>query len=154
MPKRTKDHRSWLLNELEDQGVAANYINAALDDSLEMFLVALRNVAETHRMAKIAEEAGVTRESLYKTLSKEGNPCLDTLTAILQTLGLRITVEAIGQPSRLSGSISEGLGLQPARDETLVNLGSSVDKLSGVERLLAPSQQIPSRYIQVNHADH
>jgi len=154
MPKRTKDHRSWLLSELEDQDIAANYINAALDDSLEMFLVALRNVAETHRMAKIAEEAGVSRESLYRTLSKEGNPCLDTLTAILQALGLRIIVEAVAQSSCPSGSIHEGLGQQLARVDTLANLGSSIDKLSGVERLIATPQQNSTPYFPLSHANN
>ncbi len=154
MPKRTKDYHSWFLKQVTDPQAAADYLNAAIEDSPEMFLKALRNVAEAHRMAKVAVEAGVARESLYRTLSEGGNPCLDTLTAILQALDLRIIVETIAQPSRPSGSINEGLGQQPARDETLANLGSSFDKLSGVERLLATPSQIPSRYFPVSHANH
>ncbi len=93
MPKRTRDHNAWLLKQLEDPKVAAAYLNAAADDSIEMFLIALRKVAESHRMTKVAEEAGVSREALYKTLSEEGNPRLDTLTAVLKAVGLRLILE-------------------------------------------------------------
>lgn len=96
MPKRSRDYRSWLLNQLRDPRVAASYLTAGSGDSPEMFLTALRNVAESHRMSKIAEEAGVSRESLYRTLSEEGNPRFDTLTSVLRVLGLRIAVVAEG----------------------------------------------------------
>ena len=43
-------------------------------------------------MAKVAEDAGVNRESLYKTLSKEGNPRYSTLDAVLAALGMELTV--------------------------------------------------------------
>ena len=93
MPKRSSDYHSWLLTQLADLDEAASYLNAAIEDSPQMFLKALRNVAEAYGMSKVAEEAGRARESLYRTLSEEGNPRLDTLTSILEVLGLRITVE-------------------------------------------------------------
>jgi probable addiction module antidote protein len=92
MPKRTSDYQAWLLIQLKDPQVAADYLNAALDDSPEIFLLALRNVAEAHRIAKVAEEAGVSRESLYRTLSEDGNPRLSTLKAVLEVMGLHIAV--------------------------------------------------------------
>jgi probable addiction module antidote protein len=63
-----------------------------MSDSPEMFLTALRNVAEARTMAKVAEEAGVNRESLYRALSDEGNPTLGTLNSVLSAVGLRILV--------------------------------------------------------------
>ena len=93
MPKRTLDHHAWLIEELKDPVVAANYLNEALCDSQEMFLKALRNVAEAGRMAKVAKKAGVRRESLYRTLSDHGNPRLDTLNSVLSVLGLGIAIE-------------------------------------------------------------
>ena len=92
MPKRSSDYHSWLLTQLADPDEAASYLNAAIEDSPQMFLKALRNVAEAYGMSKVAEEAGRARESLYRTLSEEGNPRLDTLTSILEVLGLRIAV--------------------------------------------------------------
>lgn len=92
MPKRTGDYNSWLLKKLTDPRVAANYINAASEDSEEMLLVAVRKVAEAHRMAKVAKAADVNRESLYKALSAEGNPELKTVASVLNAVGLRICV--------------------------------------------------------------
>jgi DNA-binding phage protein len=51
MPKRTKDYRIGLLKELKDSQAAQHYLNAALEDSEEMFLRALRAVAEAHQMS-------------------------------------------------------------------------------------------------------
>jgi probable addiction module antidote protein len=104
MPKRTRDNRAWLLDELKNPVVARNYINAALADSEEMFLIALRNVAEAHGISKVAVESGRARESLYRTLSKAGNPRLDTLSSVLSVLGLQLAVE-MTTPKKPSGKI-------------------------------------------------
>jgi transcriptional regulator with XRE-family HTH domain len=59
-----------------------------------MFLLALRDVAEAFQMSKVAEQAGVSRESIYRMLKRDGNPTYASLTGILRALGLRIAVEA------------------------------------------------------------
>jgi len=92
MPAKGKPYRSWLQSKLADPQIAMNYLNAAMNDSPEMFLVALRNVAEAHRMAKVAEDAGLTREALYRTLSEGGNPRLSSLLGILNAIGLRLVL--------------------------------------------------------------
>jgi probable addiction module antidote protein len=57
-------------------------------------LLALRTVAEAYgELAAVAAEAGISRESLYRTLSPKGNPTLKTLLAVLKTVGLRLSVE-------------------------------------------------------------
>jgi probable addiction module antidote protein len=88
MPKRTRDYHEFLLEQLTDPVFAADYLNEARQDSQKMFLKALRNVAESRRMAVVAVEAGVNRESLYKSLSEDGNPRLATYDSILSALGL------------------------------------------------------------------
>lgn len=93
MPKRTADYHSWLIKKLVEPREAERYLKVAMEDSPEMFLKALRNVAEAHKMAKVAERAGVNRESLYKTLSEDGNPRYGTLNSILQSLGIELTVK-------------------------------------------------------------
>jgi probable addiction module antidote protein len=93
MPKRTRDYHAFLVKRLADPKAAEGYLNAAINDSSEMFLKALRNVAEARRMSRVAKEAGVSRESLYRTLSGEGNPRFDTLTSVLSVLGLRLKLE-------------------------------------------------------------
>ena len=56
-------------------------------------LLALRAVAEAYGgLGAVAAEAGISRESLYRALSPKGNPTLNTLVAVLKTLGLRLSV--------------------------------------------------------------
>ena len=43
-------------------------------------------------MTKVAKGAGVQRETLYRTLSEQGNPTLETLSAVLGVLGMRLSV--------------------------------------------------------------
>jgi len=95
---RNEDYKSDLIADLRnDLGYAAEYLSAAYADSQEAFLVALRDVAEAQQgMAKVASQAKVNRESLYRTLSREGNPRLSTLNSVLNALGLKIAIEEQG----------------------------------------------------------
>jgi len=91
MPKRTADYRRTLLEDLKDPEEAALYLTEALRDSEEMFLVALRDVAEARQMAKVAESAGIARESLYRMLSPSGNPTYHNLIGIFRALGIEFS---------------------------------------------------------------
>ena len=93
MPR--KSHKESLVNRLkQDPDYAVEYINSALEDADDPgFLIALRNVAESKQMSKVAAVADVQRESLYRMLSETGNPRLSSLTAVLKALGLRLTVD-------------------------------------------------------------
>ena len=88
MPKRVRENHEWLLEQLLDPATAADYLNEARKESRASFLKALRNVAESRRMKVVAQDAGRNRESLYRALSEEGNPRLDTYDAVLDALGL------------------------------------------------------------------
>jgi probable addiction module antidote protein len=90
MPKRTSDYRASLLEELKDPAEASHYLNAALRDSPKMFLMALRDVAEAHQMSKVAKDAGVTREAIYRMLSPSGNPTYSNLIGILRALDIEL----------------------------------------------------------------
>jgi probable addiction module antidote protein len=96
MPKRTRDHQSWLVNKLTDPARASVYLNAANEDSNEMFLEALRDVAQARQMTQVAKDAGVTRESLYKVTSEHGNPTLETFRSVLGALGLTFEIVPLG----------------------------------------------------------
>lgn len=82
-----------------DHELAVEYLKAAmesLDDPNERAagLLALRTVAEAYGgLGTIAAEAGISRESLYRTLSPKGNPTLKTLLAVLKAVGMRLSVE-------------------------------------------------------------
>lgn len=92
MPKRTTSYRDRLLKRLSTPEEAANYLNAAMEDSPEVFLEALRDVAQARQMASVARTAGLTREALYRSFSSEGNPTLDTLVSVLCALNLKIAI--------------------------------------------------------------
>jgi probable addiction module antidote protein len=93
---RSKNYQDSLLESLTDASEAAAYLNAALEDGdNEVFLLALRNVADARLggMSKLADATGLNRESLYRMLSDNGNPELNSLSRLLQALGLKLAVE-------------------------------------------------------------
>ncbi len=69
-----------------------SYWREEMADKTTSYREALRNVAQARQMAKVAQDAGIQRESLYRALSEDGNPTLETLTAVLEALGLRLAV--------------------------------------------------------------
>ena len=73
-----------------DEDVVA-YIDAALDDGdPALIAAALGDVARARGMTKVAADAGLGRESLYKALSPGGNPELATVIKVMRALGLRL----------------------------------------------------------------
>lgn len=96
MMTKSKNYQDALLESLTDANEAAAYLNAALDDGdNEVFLLALRNVADARvgGMSNLAQASGLNRESLYRMLSENGNPELNSLSRLLQALGLKLAVE-------------------------------------------------------------
>lgn len=95
MSKNRVKYQEHLIESLKDPEQALEYLKAALEESdmPEVFLLALRNVAQARGIKQLAEEAHLNRESLYRALSGEGNPELSSLWKILNALGLRLSVE-------------------------------------------------------------
>jgi probable addiction module antidote protein len=73
---------------------AAEYLNAVLEENdPQAFLLALRHVADANGgVSKLATDAELSRESLYRTLSETGNPKLTSLTAVLGALGMQLAI--------------------------------------------------------------
>jgi probable addiction module antidote protein len=94
MDKTQPNFHEDLLEQLKDPEFVAEYLDAAMEESNipEVFLLALRNVAEAKGMTQLARETELKRESLYKMLSERGNPVLSSLYAILDVLDLRLSV--------------------------------------------------------------
>ena len=71
----------------------ANYLEAVFEDG-DPALIAHRLgvVARAKGMSQVAQAAGLGRESLYKALSKDGNPELATVLKVLHALGLKLKV--------------------------------------------------------------
>lgn len=80
---------------LSDPETAALYLEECLEDGdVELFKLALKHVADAHTggMTRLSKTTDLTREALYRSLSKQGNPRLDTLTKVLDAFGLRMSV--------------------------------------------------------------
>ncbi len=94
--RKASSYQKELITSLKDPREAAAYLNAAIEDGDRgVFLLAIRNVAEAYGgMSALAEKAGLNRESLYRMLSKRGNPEIKSLSALFQAMGLRLAVEA------------------------------------------------------------
>ncbi len=94
--KASTPHEEAIVKELrDDPEYAAEYLKAAMEDSDEpkVLLIALRQLAKAHGVAKIAKKARIKRESLYRALSPNGNPRFSTIVAVTKALGLTLTVE-------------------------------------------------------------
>ena len=94
MSTNTTRYVDGLRQALLDPAEAAAYLDAALaEGDMDVFLLALRDVAEARGMAQAARTARLNRENLYRMLAANGNPQLSSLNALLHSLGLRLAVE-------------------------------------------------------------
>ena len=98
MKKITEKYENNLKEDLLDPGEAAEYLNAALEDgSQEVFLMALKDIANAKGISEIARETKLNRENLYRILSTQGNPKLKSLNSVLHSVGLKLSVEVVNQ---------------------------------------------------------
>lgn len=69
------------------------YIEAALEENdPALFAHALGVVARARGMTDVAKKSGLSRESLYKALSSEGNPSFDTIMRVMKALNLELHI--------------------------------------------------------------
>jgi len=86
---------SVLKDHLADAKQAAQYLTACYEEGPEVFLQGLRDVVEAQGgIARAARLAGLNRASLYRQLSRRGNPSLSSLNAMLKALGLKLRFAA------------------------------------------------------------
>jgi len=82
-------------NRLKTPAAIKAYVEAAFEDGDPALISAvLGDVARAQGMSELARQSGVSRETLYKALSENGNPTLETLTAVMHSLGLKLAVKA------------------------------------------------------------
>ena len=81
---------------LDSEEAIAEYLSAVMEkDNPELLLAAIGDVAKARGMAKIARDAGLGRESLYKALSPGAKPRFDTIMKVLHAMGLKLHAEAV-----------------------------------------------------------
>ena len=88
-----KNYEELLHDRLKDPKLAMAYLNEALqDEDQNVFLVALKDVldAQGQDISALAKKAHITRQNLYRMLSKKGNPRWDNITSLIGAMGLQV----------------------------------------------------------------
>ena len=101
MPKLK--YQEFLYEQLSDPVFAADYLTDAFETgTLAEFLLALKNTVEAYGgVGKVSKAAKLNRQNLYRVLNKNGNPTIYTVSAILKSLGIRMSFNG-------SKSVSKG----------------------------------------------
>ncbi len=92
-------------NEIRNPDDRDLYLSAAVEDFMETsdektLLLAIRQIVKAGMgFKKLSELTGLSRESLYKTLSVHGNPKLKTLKLILSALGYEFNIRKKQEPA-------------------------------------------------------
>ncbi|MEO7744405.1 MAG: addiction module antidote protein [Usitatibacter sp.] len=90
---KTKITRYDVAEHLRTPKEMAAYLEACLDEAGEdaaFIAKALGDIARAKGMAQVARDAGLSRESLYKTLSGERSPDFETILRVVNALGLKL----------------------------------------------------------------
>ncbi len=82
-----------VIDFLDSDEALIEYLNLALEENdPKYFAKALGNVARAKGMSSISDATGLGRQALYRALSSEGNPRIDTLFKVLDTLNVRLAI--------------------------------------------------------------
>jgi probable addiction module antidote protein len=96
-PAKTKTVLYDVAEQLRTTEEMAAYLDAWLEDAPEDaagIARALGDIARAKGMTQVAKDAGLSRESLYRALSADGNPSFATVLKVARALGVRLHVEA------------------------------------------------------------
>ena len=94
---KTKTYQYGTAEHLRTPEEMALYLEACLEDAdgdAAFIAKALGNIAKAKGMAQVAQEAGLSRESLYKALSGDRSPGFDTVLRVIDALGMKLHAEA------------------------------------------------------------
>src|SRR3954454_24495813 len=80
----------------------AAYLDAALEDGdPKLIAAAIGDVARARGMTALSRDTGLSRESLYRALSSEGNPEFSTVIKVLNAFGVRLEAHAVEEEGEL-----------------------------------------------------
>ena len=102
---KTATSRYDVAEHLRTREEMAAYLAASIEEAdgdAAFVAKALGDIARARGMAKVANEAGLSRESLYKALSGERVPTFDTVLRVVSALGLTLRAEALPTAQRQS----------------------------------------------------
>jgi probable addiction module antidote protein len=141
--RRSKDYKEHLIERLQNPEDIAGYINAVFEEQdVPTLMLALRDVVDAQGLGKVAEQAKLNRQNVYKMLSEHGNPTISSLVRVLYVLGLSLRVEPMEEeiPERAKAkaacasavtntSLGENKEIQPVSDDN----GEGIDYESTIQ---------------------
>lgn len=89
------NYDEFLQDRLKDPELAMAYLNEALhDEDQNVFLIALKDVcnAQSLDVSTIAKKAHISRQSVYRMLSQQGNPRWNNITSLIDAMGLQVQI--------------------------------------------------------------
>ena len=87
-----------MANYLHSEAEIAEYLRQVLEDNDPAELAgALGDIARARGMTQLARDTGLSRESLYKSLSGERAPSSDTLFMVIHAMGFKLSVEPLAR---------------------------------------------------------
>ncbi|NLE84471.1 MAG: putative addiction module antidote protein [Chloroflexi bacterium] len=92
MKTKKEEFKKWdPINYMETEEDMIAYLSAALEDGdTQVISAALGDVARAKGIASVSEKSGLSRTSLYKSLSKTGNPQLSTFLEVVKALNFKL----------------------------------------------------------------
>jgi probable addiction module antidote protein len=83
-----------LADEIETREDVVGILEAALEENdIEFLFSVIDDIARSKGMAQIAKDLNVERESLYRSLSQDGNPSFSTIVKVLDNLGFQLSIK-------------------------------------------------------------
>lgn len=95
--KKTKTTRYDVAEHLRTPAEMAAYLESVLEESngdASVVAKAIGDIARAKGMSQVAKDSGLSRESLYKALSGERSPGIDTILKVIRALGIKLHAEA------------------------------------------------------------
>ena len=94
MVKKSVDFKDFLLEQLKDPQFAAAYLNEHYRNRgpkrRAHLFEAFKNVVQAQGVTELSRRSGISRRTLYKAFSETGNPTVETLFTLLETIGVGI----------------------------------------------------------------
>ena len=92
----TKTFTGWdAADHLQSKEDVRLYLEACVKEDPgdgSLIRAALKDIARSQNMSRLAREVGMTREGLYKALSENGNPSFATVIRTIRALGMQIRI--------------------------------------------------------------
>jgi probable addiction module antidote protein len=87
------DIKPWDAAEtLTTESRIAAYLEAICEEDPSLIASAIGDVARARNMTALAKDAGITRDTFYRSFTKGGNPTLSTINAVVKSLGFQLSI--------------------------------------------------------------